>query len=113
MMLHLEEKRLQEIDKLSFEEALQKLEELVSEMESGNSPLEKMIRSFEEGSILASACQAKLDVLRKKIEILRKDRQSGNYKWTPLQSSAANPAEIRTEENETGNDSGTEEDVPF
>ena len=43
-----EENRLQEIDKLSFEEALQKLEELVSEMESGNSPLEKMIRSFEE-----------------------------------------------------------------
>ena len=108
-----EENRLQKIDKLSFEEALQKLEELVTEMESGNSPLEKMIRSFEEGSILASACQAKLDVLRKKIEILRKDRQSGNYKWTPLQSSAANPPESSVGENEKADAPDTEEDVPF
>ena len=79
-----EKKLLEKLEKLSFEEALQKLEEIVDGMESGNAPLEKMISSFEEGSLLASVCQAKLDSLQKKIEILRRDRQSGNLKWAPL-----------------------------
>lgn len=108
----------QEIDSLSFEEALQKLEEIVEEMESGNSPLEKMISSFEKGSVLASACQAKLDALRTKIEILRKDRQSGNYKWTPLQEMEQEDEDLSEETaapsgpNHTASP-GNNEDVPF
>lgn len=98
-----------ELDKLSFEEALEKLEEIVNEMECGNIPLEKMISSFEKSSVLASACQSKLDALRTKIEILRKDRQSGNYKWSPLndplKAEDANSKEAENTENT--------EDVPF
>ena len=102
---------IQELEHLSFEEALQKLEEIVNEMERGNLPLEKMITSFEKGSILASACQSKLDALRTKIEILRKDRQSGSYKWTPLQNAEQPSVPENTDGSAAGD--GSEEDVPF
>lgn len=75
---------LKKIDSMGFEEALERLETLVGEMEDGSMTLENMIKRFEEGSILASACQAKLDLLRKKIEILRKDARTGSYKWGSL-----------------------------
>ena len=109
---------MQELEQLSFEEALQKLEEIVHEMESNSSPLEKMITSFEKGSILASACQAKLDALRTKIEILRKDRQTAAYKWTPFGNENATgikekeiPAPtVSGQENENNDD---DEAVPF
>ncbi len=108
---------MQELEQLSFEEALQKLEEIVHEMESNSSPLEKMITSFEKGSILASACQAKLDALRTKIEILRKDRQTAAYKWTPfgnengtgIKEKEIPASTVSGQENENNDD----EDVPF
>lgn len=97
-----EKKLLEKLEKLSFEEALQKLEGIVDGMESGNAPLEKMISSFEEGSLLASVCQAKLDSLQKKIEILRRDRQSGSLKWTalnaPKQEEAPSPGNEKDED---------------
>jgi|WetSurMetagenome_2_1015567.scaffolds.fasta_scaffold677206_2 exodeoxyribonuclease VII small subunit len=44
----------------SFEEALARLEALVSEMETGEIPLEKSLLSFEEGQQLISYCEKKL-----------------------------------------------------
>ena len=97
-----EKNQVKELEKLSFEEALQKLEEIVDGMERGNVPLEKMISSFEEGSLLASVCQAKLDTLQKKIEILRRDRQSGSLKWAalnaPKQEEAPSPGNEKDED---------------
>ena len=89
---------LQKIDSMSFEEALERLEGLVREMEDGSTTLEDMIKRFEEGSVLASACQAKLDLLRKKIEILRKDSRSGTYKWGSLSDSESEEKSVSEEE---------------
>ena len=58
---------------LTFEEAMAKLGELVSAMESGKLPLDSLINSYEEGSRLVKFCRAKLAKLENRIEILSKD----------------------------------------
>ena len=56
----------------SFEKALERLETIVSEMESGKLSLEKMMASFEEGTALVKVCSKKLNEVERKIEILAK-----------------------------------------
>lgn len=69
----------QEIN-LTFEEAMDKLEQIVSEMERGGIPLEQMMAKFEEGAKLAKYCQEKLAGLKKKMEILTR-RPDGSTAW--------------------------------
>ena len=54
--------------KPSFEESLAELEKIVSEMESGQLPLDEMMRRFEEGQKLAASCTRELDAIRRRIE---------------------------------------------
>lgn len=65
-----------DLEKLSFEECLEHLDELVREMESGEIPLEKMISKFEEGSAIAAVCHKKLSSLKQKIEMLQGTKNS-------------------------------------
>ena len=51
--------------KLTFEENLKKLEDIVEQLESGEINLEKSIELYEKGMILKNNCQEKL----KKVEI--------------------------------------------
>lgn len=44
----------------SFEEALDRLEALVEELEAGDVPLEKSVAAFAEGQRLISFCEKKL-----------------------------------------------------
>ncbi|MBU0678220.1 MAG: exodeoxyribonuclease VII small subunit [Verrucomicrobia bacterium] len=53
-----------------FEEALERLEKIVEEMESGNLSLEDMMKHFEEGSMLVKHCDKKLNEVERKIEKL-------------------------------------------
>jgi exodeoxyribonuclease VII small subunit len=57
---------------LSIEQAMERLESLIREMESGQLPLEQLITSYEEGVKLASQCQEKLDAAAKKFKLSRK-----------------------------------------
>ncbi|MBM3713796.1 MAG: exodeoxyribonuclease VII small subunit [Actinobacteria bacterium] len=59
-----------EIEKMSFEDALKKLEETVKELESENIQLEQSIEKFELGVKLSSHCLSKLNEAEKKIEEL-------------------------------------------
>ncbi len=59
--------------KISFEKSLKQLEEIVQEIESGNLPLEKAMKKFEEGVKLSKYCSEKLDETEKKISILLHD----------------------------------------
>lgn len=54
----------------SIEQAMERLEKLVSDMESGKLPLEKLITSYEEGAGLVRLCQEKLDAAEQKIQII-------------------------------------------
>ena len=49
-----------EIKKNSFEESINRLEELVDKMESGKSTLEQNLEWFEEGMDLIKTCQTHL-----------------------------------------------------
>ena len=60
-----------DIKKLSFEKALEQLEEIVDNLESGNVDLEKSIENYTRGSLLRSRCQAKLDEAVLKLEEIK------------------------------------------
>ncbi len=57
---------------MKFEEAMQRLEEIVSEMEGSEADLEKSLALFEEGVKLVRFCSGKLEEAKKKVEILVK-----------------------------------------
>ncbi len=59
-----------QLDELSFEEALVRLEEIVDKLESGDVPLELAIDMFQEGMRLANRCNIKLENIESKIETL-------------------------------------------
>ncbi len=59
-----------DIDKLSFEEALAKLEEIVKELEKEDITLEDSMQKFELGIKLSSYCLKKLNQAEQKIEEL-------------------------------------------
>jgi exodeoxyribonuclease VII small subunit len=54
----------------TFEEAMTRLEEIVSRLEAGDDSLEESIALFEEGTVLARLCQERLDSAQGKIEKL-------------------------------------------
>ena len=56
-----------------FEEALEKLEAIVEQMESGELTLETLLTRFEEGTKLAKVCQAKLAEAELKVQQLEKN----------------------------------------
>jgi len=57
---------------MTFEEAMQKLEEIVRTLESGEEPLERSLKLFEEGTKLSAFCYEKLRGAEQKITELTK-----------------------------------------
>ena len=57
---------------INLEKSLNDLENLVEELESGDLPLEKAMKKFEEGIKLTRNCQAALKEAEQKVEILLK-----------------------------------------
>jgi exodeoxyribonuclease VII small subunit len=57
----------------SLESAMQRISEIVSAMEEGNLPLEKLIDSYEEGIALVKDCQEKLDAAEKRIQVITRN----------------------------------------
>ncbi len=56
----------------SFEEAMQKLEKIVNELENGELTLDETVRRFEEGMKLADFCTEKLNQVEQKLKKLVK-----------------------------------------
>jgi exodeoxyribonuclease VII small subunit len=57
---------------MKFEEALKKLEKIVSDLESGNLSLDDALEKYEEGVKLSKMCDKRLEAAKKKVEILLK-----------------------------------------
>ena len=51
----------------SFEENMQRLEQIVRQLEKGDAPLEDALRLFEEGAKLAKSCDTMLNRAEKKV----------------------------------------------
>ncbi len=62
-------------DNISFEEALERLELIVSQLENGDVPLEKAIELYQEGMQMSSLCSGKLKQVEAKIEMLIETEQ--------------------------------------
>jgi len=58
--------------KFDLEKSLTDLETLVEELESGDLPLEKAMKKFEEGIKLTRSCQAALKDAEQKVQVLLK-----------------------------------------
>ncbi len=61
-----------------FEEALNRLEEIVSKLEDGDITLDESIKVFKEGVELAKFCKEKLNSAEKQLKKLVKD-EDGNF----------------------------------
>lgn len=70
--------------KKNFEQSMKQLEKIVQELESGDLPLEKAIKKFEEGIQLSKFCSQKLDETEKRITILMQDSE-GNVSEMPFE----------------------------
>jgi len=66
-----------------FESALERLEEIVQELESGDLPLEQSLKLYEEGIKLSRLCTKRLEEAERKVEILLKDKE-GNVSAQPF-----------------------------
>ncbi|NOY82878.1 MAG: exodeoxyribonuclease VII small subunit [Kiritimatiellaeota bacterium] len=67
-------------ESIPFEQALERLETIVTEMEEGKLPIEAMMEKFEDGVKLASYCDRRLEEIRGRIEILVK-KANGKDEW--------------------------------
>ena len=70
----------EELNSLPFDEALQRLEQLVSQLEGGRLTLEESLQAFDDGMKLHRICADKLGQARKKIELLVKN-SAGEWNW--------------------------------
>jgi exodeoxyribonuclease VII small subunit len=55
---------------MTFEQAMERLETIVSKLESGDVPLEAAIELFQEGMSLSRLCGQKLEQVERRIEML-------------------------------------------
>ena len=69
-----------------FEDCLQRLEQIVDELEKGNVPLEQALKLFEEGVQLSASCRKELEEAEGKVEILLK--QNGKLQPEPYETAA-------------------------
>ena len=54
----------------SLEKSLERLEEILQVLESGEKDIEESIKLFEEGMRLSNECQAHLQALEKRVKLL-------------------------------------------
>jgi len=58
--------------KMSFEQSMQRLDEIVKQLEKGDAPLDNLLSLFEEGTALIRSCGRQLDEAEQKVVRLRK-----------------------------------------
>jgi exodeoxyribonuclease VII small subunit len=91
---------------LNFESAMDRLEAIVEQMESGKLPLEDLIVRYEEGMRLVKTCQERLANAERKIEIISRENAGKtvlkNFEPAaePKIGSEAKPDETTEEPNE-------------
>lgn len=73
-----------ELDSLSFEEILERLERVVARLEQGDAPLEDALSTFEQGVALSRLGNKRLDAAERRIEQLLQNGQTA-----PLEDSSS------------------------
>ena len=72
------------LESLSFEDALNELQRIVTRLEQGNLPMEESLVLFERGTRLARLCQLRLDQAELRVaQLTRQD--DGQIATTPFE----------------------------
>ena len=66
-------KKSNEIETMSFEEALSELDSIVSTLEQGTNKLDDAIKAYERGTLLKQHCEAKLQEAKERVEKISVD----------------------------------------
>jgi len=61
-------KQSQNNENLNFEDAIERLENIIEKMEGERIPLEELLKDYEEGTKLLNACKEKINVAKEKVE---------------------------------------------
>jgi len=77
--------KTEDITNLSFEEALEKLENIVRELESGRIKLDDAVSAYEKAVALKKLCQEKLAAATLKVEKIE-IAKDGTMSTTPLEN---------------------------
>ena len=90
-------------DEVSFEAAMERLDEIVSSMEGERMSLEDMVRSYEEGVGLLRVCRNRIDTAKRRVETITADLEGGKATLAPFDPATAGvePASADPEEGET------------
>lgn len=62
---------------VSFEKALERLQEIVAELDRPELGLEASLALFEEGVALSRFCSTKIEEIRKRVEVVLKETPEG------------------------------------
>jgi exodeoxyribonuclease VII small subunit len=62
---------------LSFEKALERLQEIVAELEDPEKGLEASLELFEEGVQLSRFCRSRIDDIQRRVEVVLKETPEG------------------------------------
>ena len=73
-----------DVSALSFEQAVEELERIVSALERGDVPLDKSIEIYERGEALKKHCETLLKAAEDRIEKIRLDRNGRPQAVEPL-----------------------------
>jgi exodeoxyribonuclease VII small subunit len=65
------------VEELSFEDALERLETLVDQLEQGDLDLEEALAAFEQGVALTRRCAGQLEDAERRVEVLVREGE----KW--------------------------------
>jgi exodeoxyribonuclease VII small subunit len=72
-------------EKLTFEDAMNNLEEIVAELEKGELSLDQSVEKFKKGMEISNYCNDMLDSAEKSIKVLLKD-QNGDIEEEPFEA---------------------------
>ena len=61
------------VGKMSFEQAMAELEQVVNRLDSGDVPLDESIKLYERGATLKAHCEKKLREAEEKVEAITLD----------------------------------------
>ena len=88
---------------LNFEKAMDRLEAIVEQMESGKLPLEDLIVRYEEGMNLVKVCQERLTSAEQKIEIIARN-SAGKPAVKDFEPGAESSNDAKSSDKELKND---------
>ncbi len=81
-------------EEVSFEAAMERLDEIVSSMEGERMSLEDMVRSYEEGVRLLRVCRGRIDTAKRRVELITADLEGGKAVLTPFDPAAEEPSAV-------------------